>query len=486
MTSPTAQVAEWFSSQHATAVAAAVSLSCAGVAIASVRLWRTVGPRISGTGGAVADSRPRSRRKLSAGTLAAVGAFIICTSVSLNTSYRFTGDPAGLAMTSDVERLLSCAAYESLMAMCVLGARERMAESRSPGWYGSAVWIFAALSAIPAAIEGDGLTAATAVRVIVGSFGSALAAHSALGLDLKHRTGGDSETPAAMLMRDLRARLMSRMGLGERTRTALQIAQERALSRAVELQDRYTRLSDADKKKKTGARIARKLAAAQDAAGIATDEGQRARYIARVALRRNATSLVISEDQSPWAAPGSSLNREYTARIERIEALADEEEAAILQPSTRTRTPLPVEESESTPAYAGTAAARGTAGAPLTVHMTLPWEYDEDEAGEFDEDHQDAEDAEDAGDESDQDDENPADVVDLSNYTTKKDKLTALYQAMVKPGDPRTTNAITDELLAVLAKRGVLYDRGPANRVIGDLRRPDEAPAEPAEAQRSA
>ncbi|MFC9233633.1 hypothetical protein ACFTZI_32540 [Streptomyces decoyicus] len=448
MSIPTA--VEWFTSQRTAAVATAVSVLCIAVAVAAVRIWQLTGPSIGGAVAPTPGGQTKARRKLSAGTLAAVAAFIICTSVSLNTSYRFTGDADGLAMTSTVERLLSCAAYESLMAMCVLGARERMAESKSPGWYGGAVWIFAALSAIPAAIEGDGLTAATAVRVIVGSFGSALAAHSALGLDLKHRTGSDSETPAAMLLRDLRARLMSRLGLGERTRTAQQIAQERALSHAVELQDEYMRLPEKGKRK--GRRIARRLAAAQDAAGIATDEGQRALFVARVTLRAHATSLVIDPDRSPWTEQAASLNAEYAERIERIEALADEEEAAVLQASAQ--------------GYR-TAAAGGPVGKRVTVSLP-PLEDDEHDQEE-----------------PEQGDEEPArDVLDLSSYVTKKDKLIALYEAMIRPDDPRSTNAIAEQLLGELARRGVNYDRGPANRTVGELRGDTQDAADEPERER--
>ncbi|WP_433860372.1 hypothetical protein [Streptomyces kronopolitis] len=484
MSIPTTQVLEWLTGQHIAAITTAVSVLCIAVAIAAVRMWQIVGPNIGGAVTPTTGDGTKARRKLSAGTLAAVAAFIICTSVSLNTSYRFTGDAAGLAMTSTVERLLSCAAYESLMAMCVLGARERMAESKSPGWFGGAVWIFAALSAIPAGIEGDGLTAATAVRVIVGSFGSALAAHSALGLDLKHRTGADSEAPTAVLLRDLRERLMARFGLIAQNLSAQQIAQERALSQAVELHDEYKRLSDADKGKRKGTKIARKLAAAQDAAGIATDEAQKALYVARVALRENATALVISEDQNPWQAPAAATIDQYAARIAQVEALADEEEAALLQPGTAQLQALPQQRAEEVPAddpdacftdvpqpregRGRTAAARGPVGQTVTV----PWS-EADEAP-----------AEDAADNEPTGDEDAADVMDLDSYETKKEKLLALFQVRIQPGDQRSTNAITESLLAELAERGVKYDRGAANREIGKLREP--ATVEPARERCSA
>lgn len=256
------------------------------------------------------------RRKFSAGTIAAVFAFIVCTSVSLNTSYRFTQD--GLGMQGTAERLLSCAAFESLIAMCVLGARERMdGETKSPGWYGSAVWIFAALSSVPAWHEGGGFTTGTVVRVIVGSFGSALAAHSALGLELRHRTGSESQSPMAQIARDLRERLMARLGLAHRGRTAQQIAQARALDKAVDLADEYNRLPKDDKGKKRGTRLARRLAKWQDRAGIATNDDQRQLYRARVAQRQFSTELHITAQESPWHTGGTS--DEVEAAVEKLE-----------------------------------------------------------------------------------------------------------------------------------------------------------------------
>ena len=302
-----------------------------------------------------ATSSMIQRRKLSAGTLAAVMAFVICTSVSLNTSYRFTAD--GLGMTDTAERLLSCAAFESLIAMCVLGARERMdGDNKSPGWYGSAVWMFAALSSVPAWHEGGGLTTGTVVRVIVGSFGSALAAHSALGLELRHRTGAESQSPTAQITRDLRERLMARLGLAHRGQTAQQIAQARALSKAVDLADRYDRLSEQDKGSRKGARLAKRLGQWQDRAGIATDERQRDLYRARVAQRRFAVRLDITETESPWHTDGTpeeaaGVVAELEERIRRVEALADETEAAVAAQLTSVAgsggTPVPGQRAET-------------------------------------------------------------------------------------------------------------------------------------------
>ncbi|MGW1666185.1 hypothetical protein [Streptomyces microflavus] len=444
-------------------------------------------------------SGPDERRKFSAGTLAAVFAFIVCTSVSLNTGFRFTGDAdKGLGMTSMEERVLACAAFESLIAMCVLGARERMARKdgdHSPGWYGSAVWIFATLSAVPAWAEGGGATSGTLVRIIVGSFGSALAAHSALGLELRHRTGGESQTAMAQIMRDVRERLMARWGLAHRSRSAEEIARDRALDKAVDLYDRYTRLPAEDRKKRRALKIARNLALWQDRAELATDEAQRELYRSRVAQRQYATALHISDDESPWNQPSraqvqASALDALEGEARRMEGVAAEAENVVRAQIGSLGTPraaqdgtsVPKPRDESAPEETGepaecidpltpqpaerpvelvkAAAAHG--GTPRVVTARVPHQATED-----------------APEEPEQSKAEPS--RDLRSYPTKRAALEALYGRRITEGDTRTTNAIAEELLSELAAVGITLDRGAANRYIAPLRPQqveDQAPAD--------
>lgn len=373
---------------------------------------------------------PGGRRKFSAGTLAAAFAFIICTSVSLNTSYRFTHD--GLGMTGSGERVLSCAAFESLIAMCVLGARERLAAEDTPGWFGSAVWIFAGLSSVPAWHEGGGLTTDTVVRVIVGSFGAALSAHSALGLELRHRSGGESQAPMAVIARDLRERLMALMGLSHRNRTALEITRERALDRAVDLADKHHRLTEEQRKKRFAGRLAKRLAKAQDRAGIASDEAQKDLYRARVIQRRFATKLVITENESPWHEGTGTDERteqvltDLEARIKHMEGLAEETEAAVAaQLGTPANPP---------------AAAPGEAAAPRVPKQPEGESLDRSA------------------------------IRDLKSYPTKRAALEALYGVRIAEDDNRSNNAIAEALIKELAAAGIKLDRGAANRYVSELR----------------
>jgi hypothetical protein len=403
----------------------------------------------------LARRRTRSegtRRKFSAGTVAAAAAFVICTSVSLNTSYRFTGATDGLDMTDTMERLLSCAGLEALIAMSVLGAREHMdGETKSPGWYGSAVWIFAALSSVPAWHEGGGFTPGTAVRIIVGSFGSALAAHSALGLELRHRTGDDSQSPLAQIARDLRERAMALLGLAHRNRTAQQIERDRALSKAVDLADRYHRFDEKKKTAHKGAKTAKKLARALDRAGCADDEAQREAFRSRVALRRFGTEMEITPAESPWHKAEEPAETEraidvLAERIRHMEHMAEEaEDAVAAQIGTASRAEnLPASAQETkTPAAAETR--------QHGVSTRLPRQHrgqdQEDRAAQL-----------------------PKPPRDLSSYSTKRAALEALYAVRIDKDDNRTTNAIAEDLLGELAEAGVTLDRGAANRYVGELR----------------
>ncbi|OII64300.1 hypothetical protein BJP40_00060 [Streptomyces sp. CC53] len=481
------QLAEW-ARDHAAAITAAVALAAVLTAVTIKRR----GASASDAGQAEeqpepqaaeeADTESEKRRKFSAGTLAAVAAFIICTSVSLNTGYRFTGAPApkGLGMTWEPERILACAGFESLIAMCVLGARERLAKHGTPGWYGTAVWVFAGLSAVPAWVEGGGLSASTVVRIIVGSFGSALAAHSALGLELRHRTGDESQTAMAQITRDLRERLMARLGLAHRSRSAEEIARDRALDKAVDLDDRYKRLPDDEKAKRKGQRIARRLAVWQDRAELATNEAQRDLYRARVAQRQCATKLSISDAESPWNQPSTAQVQARAldtleGHARHMENLASDAEAALraqigTPPAAHGGTPVPGPRAETVPEDEPEAdeepsdridpadekhaepprAAAAHGGTPRVITARVPQESDEAEAEE-------------PGAEAEP-------LRDLRSYPTKRAALEALYCHRIAPDDPRTTNAIAEELLTELAEAGIALDRGAANRYIGPLR----------------
>ncbi|GAA2105755.1 hypothetical protein GCM10009801_81930 [Streptomyces albiaxialis] len=416
----------------------------------------------------------RRRRRLSAGTAAAAVAFVVCTSVSLNTSYRFTLD--GLGMTGIEERVLACAAFEALIAMCVLGARERLAsEDATPGWYGTAVWVFAALSAVPAWHEGGGLTPATLVRIIVGSFGSALSAHAALGLELKHRTGGQSQSPGALIVRELRERLMARLGLIQRGRNAEQITRDRYMDRAIEHADEYDRLTPEKRKARAGRKLCGRMAQAMDRAGCAEPE-RRMIFDRRLAMRRDVARLPDVDLPSTWTAQPTPEERAALAQLqrqtERMEALAAQIEdqaehhpahsapevtPPVTAPAQQRPTEDAEEEQQDIPEGARTA-AYGTGTPRITVRVP------------------------DLGDEhQDQDDEPEA--LDLKTFPTKVGALRALFERhQVAADDPRSHNQIATALLAEMLEQGIEYDRGAACRAIAEWRAPRPVTAQQAHA----
>ncbi len=435
------------------------------------------------------------RRKLSAGTVMAIVAFIVCTSVSLHTSYAFTAD--GLDMTGTFERVFACAAFESLMAMSVFGARERLAdpENPSPGWYGAAVWVFAGLSSVPAWHEGHGLTASTLVRIIAGSFGSALAAHAALGLELRHRAGEESQAASAQIAREFRERLMARLGLAQRGQTAQEIARDRALDRAVDLADREERLTDKQRKNWRGRRVAVRLGRALEVAET-TDPARRQLFKDRLALRRHA-SLRNVELAHPWEAADPSELAALTARAEQAEAavallesqvraveeLAESAEAAaaagVIATAYAQSSPVPHQRSEQpdaddeaeagsifkkttkAPATSGNAEKPAAAGAPTgspRVQVRIPLTTEAEADTEEDEDRE---------------------VLDLAGYTSKKAAVQALYRRDIAADDPRTTNAIAEELREKYkAETGQTFDQAAAHRAVAEIREPKPHPAD--------
>ncbi|WP_049653481.1 hypothetical protein [Kitasatospora sp. MY 5-36] len=60
----------------------------------------------------------------------------------------------------------------------------------------------------------------------------------------------------------------------------------------------------------------------------------------------------------------------------------------------------------------------------------------------------------------------------LAGCATKKDALELLYRLRVRPGDPRSRNAVTEALLAELLTHGITLDRGSANRYVERFRAP--------------
>jgi hypothetical protein len=161
--------------------------------------------------------------------LAAMG----CTAYSADTSWRFAADYLDMAGT--VERAALFGAAELALFATALMARQNLnGPNAAPGTPGLLVWLITGVQIIPAYAE-SGPVGGT-VRAFVGPVMAAMLWHLAMGIELRHRKPEASSNGfGALLARELRERLLSRLGIAERHRDAAQITRDRATVRAVAL-----------------------------------------------------------------------------------------------------------------------------------------------------------------------------------------------------------------------------------------------------------
>nr|WP_237405365.1 hypothetical protein [Streptomyces sp. SN-593] len=227
--------------------------------------------------------------------LAAAG----CTAYSADTSWRFAADY--LDMAGAAERAAMFGAAElALFATALLARQNLNGPSAAPGVPGVLVWVITGVQIIPAYAE-SGPIGGT-VRAFVGPVLAALLWHLAMGIELRHRTPATSSNGlGALLVRELRERLLSRLGIAERHRDAAQITRDRATVRAVALATRLAEISPVRRGKRRGRRIARRLSVAVAKASVGTDADQRGKLLDQLAARRHAADLATVALPSPWA-----------------------------------------------------------------------------------------------------------------------------------------------------------------------------------------
>ncbi|MGY5079312.1 hypothetical protein ACWIGX_19830, partial [Streptomyces nigrescens] len=226
--------------------------------------------------------------------LAAVG----CTAYSADTSWRFAAD--FLDMAGVGERIGMFAAAELALFATALMARQNLAVQGAPGLPGTLVWVITGVQVVPAYAE-SGPIGGT-VRAFVGPIMAAMLWHQAMGIELRLRTpGAASHGLLAVLGREARERLLSRLGIAARDRDAAQITADRATARAVAL---VVRLAERTPKQQQGWRgrgLTRRLSKAIGRAGVGTDPRQRAELLDQLAARRHALALATVPLPSPWS-----------------------------------------------------------------------------------------------------------------------------------------------------------------------------------------
>ncbi|MFF2385149.1 hypothetical protein [Streptomyces sp. NPDC058108] len=214
-------------------------------------------------------------------------AAMACTAYSGDTSWGFAEHR--LHMTSSDERAALFLAAELALFATALMARQNLRTQGAPGTPGLLVWIITGVQVIPAYAE-SGVVGGT-VRAFVGPVLAAVLWHLAMGIELRHsRPGAGSQSLPAVIARELRERLLSRLGLATRDRTAAQITRDRATARAVQLASRPSlhRWGRA------------RLAAAVARSGVGTDREQLDVMMRMLAARRGASRLSSVELRSPF------------------------------------------------------------------------------------------------------------------------------------------------------------------------------------------
>ncbi|MGW3473831.1 hypothetical protein ACWDMR_00135 [Streptomyces althioticus] len=249
-------------------------------------------------------TRPQKRLGGPAVKVAAVAA-LGCTAYSADTSWRFAADYLDMAGTA--ERAGMFAAAELALFATALMARQNLAVQGAPGLPGTLVWVITTVQVIPAYAE-SGPVGGT-VRAFVGPVMAAMLWHLAMGIELRLRTpGAASHGLIAVLGREARERLLSRLGIAARDRDAAQITRDRATARAVTLAARLAERTPEQQQSRRGRRLTRRLSKAVGRASVGTDPLQRAQLLDQLAARRHALALATVPLPSPWSPAHSSAS----------------------------------------------------------------------------------------------------------------------------------------------------------------------------------
>lgn len=245
-----------------------------------------------------------------AAVLVAAFAAVICTAYSADTSWYFAADHFDMSSTS--ERATLFAAAEVALFASGLMARQNLNDPAkgAPGAPGVIVWLIVGVQVIPAYSE-SGIVAGT-VRAVFGPIMAGVMWHLVLGIELRHRTGTDSQALPAVLTRELRERLLSWLGLSVRGRDAAQITRDRWTRIAAVRAARLSDLDAASARPWRLRRARRRLADAVDHTDAGVLPEQRAVLLDRIAAYQHAAGLATVTLPSPW----QTLAQDSTVAVE--------------------------------------------------------------------------------------------------------------------------------------------------------------------------
>ncbi|MFD6915381.1 hypothetical protein [Streptomyces virginiae] len=238
-------------------------------------------------------------------TIAALAA-IGCTAYSADTSWRFAADYLDMSGTAERAAMFAAAEF-ALFATALLARQNLHGPKQAPGLPGTLTWVITTVQVIPAYAE-SGLVGGT-VRAFVGPVLAALLWHQAMGIELRlHKPEAASHSLLARAGREMRERLLSRLGIAERDRDAAQITRDRATRKAVALAARLAERTPKQRGGWRGRRIARRLSRAVAQAAVGIDDRQLRDLLQQLAARRHAVALATIELPSPWTESSSDPN----------------------------------------------------------------------------------------------------------------------------------------------------------------------------------
>ncbi|MFD0369492.1 hypothetical protein [Streptomyces sp. NPDC127114] len=345
-----------------------LALACSAMLIRRLmkqRTRRTVGSRKSGSPAVIVAA------------LAAIG----CTAYSADTSWRFAADYLDMGGTAERAAMFAAAEF-ALFATALLARQNLHGPKQATGLPGTLTWVITTVQVIPAYAE-SGLVGGT-VRAFVGPVLAAVLWHEAMGIELRLRKPeAASHGILARAGREVRERLLSRLGIAERDRDAAQITRDRATLKAVALAARLAELTPDKHDRWQGRRIARRLSRAVAQAAVGTDDRQRQDLLRQLAARRHAVALATIELPSPWTepspaqSPASPVEPERSPSRSSADSGPEDEEREHPGPDTHpavasspsVQPQLPLHETHPAP---GGATPSPAAGGPLTQRYGRP------------------------------------------------------------------------------------------------------------------
>ncbi|WP_280336076.1 hypothetical protein [Nocardia wallacei] len=240
---------------------------------------------------ATADPEPWNRER----PAGAIGFYLVAVMslfVSLDTSWLFFGERLGIENVWIRGGMF--AVLEAALLACGVGmAAAARRNLPKPGSVQLTAWALCGVSAWMA-ISVSGPVDGPA-RVMLGPVMGMLMFHHALGIEKRAHTG--QAGALARLGREMRERVLSRLGLADDDRDAARRTRDRAARRVA-------RLSLGKRVLFRDARLARALAAAN----VAHDDTMRTVMLAELATRRHARELATLAQASPWTEHADTPN----------------------------------------------------------------------------------------------------------------------------------------------------------------------------------